>query len=164
MATLSSILSRETPWTEEPGGLQSMGSQTVGMTEHACSEGPLSGSQSTVNMFSLCPHMLEGVRRTLQVFKKLTAPILQTSLVAQIIKNPPGMQETWVGSLGWEDPLKKKKATHSSILAQRIPWTVQSLGSEFIIKQACLIKLQVYGVFFIFMGDEGNILQGCPHP
>ena len=44
MATLSSILSRETPWTEEPGGLQSMGSQTVGMTEHACSEGPLSGS------------------------------------------------------------------------------------------------------------------------
>ena len=39
------------------------------------------------------------------------------SLVAQLIKNPPAMQETWVPSLGWENPLKKGKATHSSILA-----------------------------------------------
>ena len=46
------------------------------------------------------------------------------SLVAQLIKNPPAMWETWVRSLGWEDPLKKGKATHSSILAWRIPWTV----------------------------------------
>ena len=46
------------------------------------------------------------------------------SLVAQLIKNPPAMQETWVQSLGWEDPLEKGKATHSSILAWRIPWTV----------------------------------------
>ena len=46
------------------------------------------------------------------------------SLVAQLVKNPPAMQETWVRSLGWEDPLKKGKATHSSILAWRIPWTV----------------------------------------
>ena len=46
------------------------------------------------------------------------------SLVAQLVKNPPGMQETWVQSLGWEDPLEKGKATHSSILAWRIPWTV----------------------------------------
>ena len=44
--------------------------------------------------------------------------------VAQLIKNPPGMQETWVCSLGWEDPLEKGKATHSSILAWRIPWTI----------------------------------------
>ena len=40
------------------------------------------------------------------------------------------MQETPVGSLGWEDPLEKGKATHSSVLAQRIPWTVQSTGSQ----------------------------------
>ena len=46
------------------------------------------------------------------------------SLVAQLVQNPPAVWETWVQSLGWEDPLKKGKATHSSILAWRIPWTV----------------------------------------
>ena len=46
------------------------------------------------------------------------------SLVAQLVKNPPAMQETWIRSLGWKDPLEKGKATHSSILAWRIPWTV----------------------------------------
>ena len=45
------------------------------------------------------------------------------SLVAQLVKNPPAVQETWVRSLGWEDRLEKGKATHSSILAWRIPWT-----------------------------------------
>ena len=44
--------------------------------------------------------------------------------VAQLVKNPPAMWETWVRSLGWEDPLEKGTATHSSILAWRIPWTV----------------------------------------
>ena len=43
------------------------------------------------------------------------------SLVAQMVKDLPAMQETWVQSLGWEDPLEKGKATHSSILAWRIP-------------------------------------------
>ena len=46
------------------------------------------------------------------------------SLVIQLVKNPPAMRETWVQSLAWEDPLEKGKATHSSILAWRIPWTV----------------------------------------
>ena len=46
------------------------------------------------------------------------------SLVALLVKNPPAMQETWVRSLGWGGPLEKGKATHSSILAWRIPWTV----------------------------------------
>ena len=46
------------------------------------------------------------------------------SLVALLVKNPPAMWETWVQSLGWEDPLEKGKATDSSILALRIPWTV----------------------------------------
>ena len=45
-------------------------------------------------------------------------------LLAQLVKNVPAMRETWVQSLGWEDPLEKGKATHSSILAWRIPWTV----------------------------------------
>ena len=45
------------------------------------------------------------------------------SLVAQLVKNQPEMWETLVRSLGWEDPLEKEKATHSTILAWRIPWT-----------------------------------------
>ena len=46
------------------------------------------------------------------------------SFVAQLVNNPPAMRETWVQSLGWEDPLEKGKATHWSILAWRILWTV----------------------------------------
>ena len=46
------------------------------------------------------------------------------SLVAQLVKKPPAVQETWVRSLGWEDPLEKETAPHSSILAWRIPWTL----------------------------------------
>ena len=49
---------------------------------------------------------------------------LVASLVAQLVKNPPAMWETWVRSLGWEDPLEMGTATQSSILAWRIPWTV----------------------------------------
>ena len=48
----------------------------------------------------------------------------QASLVAQLVRNPPTMQETQVRSLGWEDPLEKERATHSSVLAWRIPRTV----------------------------------------
>ena len=44
--------------------------------------------------------------------------------MAQLVKNPPARQETWVRSLGWEDLLDKGKATHPSILAWRIPWIV----------------------------------------
>ena len=50
--------------------------------------------------------------------------------MAQLVKNSSTMQETWVLSLGWEDPLEKGVATHSSILAWRIPWTVKSMGSQ----------------------------------
>ena len=60
---------------------------------------------------------------------------IYASLVAQTIKNPPAMQETQVQSLGWEDPLEKGIATHSSIFAWRIPWTeepggLQSMGLQ----------------------------------
>jgi len=47
---------------------------------------------------------------------------------AQMVKNLPAIQETWVRSLGWEDPLEKGRATHSSILAWRIPWTEEPGG------------------------------------
>ena len=57
------------------------------------------------------------------------------SLVAQTVKNPPAMLETWIPSLGWEDLLEEGMATHSSVLAWRIPWTevpsgLRSMGSE----------------------------------
>ena len=54
----------------------------------------------------------------------------RASLVAQLVKILPALQETWVRSLGWEDPLEEGMATHSSILAWRIPGTVQSMGSQ----------------------------------
>ena len=51
------------------------------------------------------------------------------------VKNPPAMQETWIGSLNWEDPLEEEMSTHSSILAWKIPWTeepggLQSMGLQ----------------------------------
>ena len=52
--------------------------------------------------------------------------------MAQLVKNLPAMQETWLQSLGWEDALGKGKAAHSSILACRVPWTVQSMGSQIV--------------------------------
>ena len=58
--------------------------------------------------------------------------------MAQMVKNLPAVQETWVRSLGQEDPLEKSMATHSSILAWRIPWSeelggLQSMGSRRVI-------------------------------
>ena len=55
---------------------------------------------------------------------------VEASPVVQMIKNLPAMQETWVRSLGWEDLLEKGMATHSSILAWRIPWTEEPGGLE----------------------------------
>ena len=55
--------------------------------------------------------------------------------MAQLVENPPAKQETWVPSLGWEDPQENEMANHSSILAWEIPWTeesgeLQSMGSQ----------------------------------
>ena len=52
------------------------------------------------------------------------------SLVTQLVKNLPAVWEIWAWSLGWEDPLEKGKATHSSNLAWRIPWIIQFMGSQ----------------------------------
>ena len=65
----------------------------------------------------------------------LAKAVAGASLVAQLVKNLPAMQETWVQFLGWEDTLEKEMATHSSIPAWRIPWTeetgrLQSMGSQ----------------------------------
>ena len=55
--------------------------------------------------------------------------------MTQLVKNPPAMRETWVGSLGWEDPLEKGTATDSSILARRIPWTEEPGGLQSMVSQ-----------------------------
>ena len=63
----------------------------------------------------------------------LVAFVSYTSWASQVVwmvKNPPAMQETEVPSLGWEDPLEKGRATHSSILAWRIPWTEEPFGLQ----------------------------------
>ena len=105
MATHSSILAWRVSWTEEPGGLQSMGSQRV-------------GRGWVTDTFTFTFTVYPGA-----------------SLVAQMAKNLPAMQETQLWSLGGEDPLEKRMATHSSILAWEIPWLeesggLQSIGSQ----------------------------------
>ena len=64
------------------------------------------------------------------MFILLTLIFNNNKFVAQLVKNPPAMRKTWVQSLGWEDPLEKGKATHSNIVGWRIPWTVESIGSQ----------------------------------
>ena len=59
-------------------------------------------------------------------------PCFQTSLVAQMVKRLPTMWETWVQSLGQQDPLEKEMAAHSSTFAWRIPWTEEPGGLQFI--------------------------------
>ena len=54
----------------------------------------------------------------------------QTSMVTETVKNPPSMKETWVQSLGQEDPLEKGVATHSSVPAWEIPWTEEPGGLQ----------------------------------
>ena len=59
----------------------------------------------------------------------------------QTVKNLPAMQETWVRSLGWEDPLEKEMATHSNILAWRIPWTEEPCGLLSMVSQKSWTQL-----------------------
>ena len=64
----------------------------------------------------------------LLALNSILSPPSVPSVVAQMVKNLPAMQETWARSLGWEDPLEEGMATHSSILAWRIPWTKELVG------------------------------------
>ena len=61
---------------------------------------------------------------------KLFIYIIAISQVTQSVKNLSAMQETWVGPLGWEDPLEKEMATHSSIFAQKMPWAEEPGGLQ----------------------------------
>ena len=106
MATHSSVLAWRIPGTGEPGRLLAMGSHRVG---HDWSD--------------------------LAAAAAAAAVVNRVSLVAQTVKKPSAMWKPWVRSLGGEDPLEEGKATHSSILAWRNPWTeepggLQSIGSQ----------------------------------
>ena len=72
------------------------------------------------------------------------------SRLAQLVKNQPEIQETWVQSLGWEDALEKGKATHSSI-PWRIPWTVQSMGSQRVRHDWVTFDLSLFHSFYSFI-------------
>ena len=82
---------------------------------------------SSVGKESACnagdPSLIPGLGRSAGEGTGYPLQYSWASLVGQLVKNPPAMWETWVQSLGWEDPLAKGKATHSSILAWRIPRT-----------------------------------------
>ena len=82
--------------------------------------------------FQLCCWQASGTERELPVWqevgKEWVTVTHQTSLVVQTVKNLPAMQETWVRSLGQEDPLEKEMATHSNSLAWRISWTEEPGG------------------------------------
>ena len=76
-----------------------------------------------------------GQKKVVFILLKFQYPFTWASLVAQRLKRLPPMRETWVRSLGWEDSLEKEMATHSNILAWRIPWTeepggLQSMGLQ----------------------------------
>ena len=115
MATHFSTHAWKIPWMEEPSRLQPIVSQ---------SQTPLSNFTFTFTRPTPIIHIVTGLELTVE----------RSSLVAQRLKRLPAMLETWVWSLGPEDPLEKKMATHSSILAWRIPWMEEPAG------------LQVHGV------------------
>ena len=77
---------------------------------------------STVNPPVSCSETLHRIQGPGNTFLKINISPMRTSLVAQMVKRLPTMRETQVQSLGWEDPLEKEMATHSSILVRKIPW------------------------------------------
>ena len=78
---------------------------------------------STVNPPVSCSETLHRIQGPGNTFLKINISPMRTSLVAQMVKNMPAVQESWVQFLGQEDTLEKGMATHSSILAWKISWT-----------------------------------------
>ena len=88
--------------------------------------------------------------------------------MAQLVKNPPAMQKTQVQYLGWEDPLEKGKATHPSIPAWRILWTVQSTESQRVghdwLTFISLYKIIIYNIEFVYQNSAMDIrISLCMH-
>ena len=127
IAIHSCILAWRIPGSEEPGGLQSMGSQRVGHdwatnTQRALSRAPCAIQLVLISYLFIHSINSDGVYQ-----------------MVLMVKNPPANAENWketsVWSLGQEDPLEDDMATHSSILAWRIPWTEEPGGLQSIALQ-----------------------------
>ena len=98
-----------------------------------------------------------GTSSETQYYAKLqTRCKTRASLVVQIVKNPPAMQETQVQSLVWEDFLEKEMATHSSVFAWEIPWTEESGGLQTMGSQKSWTQLSTYTTALI---QDGLILR-----
>ena len=106
------------------------------------------GKESTCNAGD--PSSIPGLGRSPEEGIGYPPQYSWASLVAQLVKNPHAIWETWVQSLGWEDPLKKGKATHSSILAWRSPWGHKELDTS---KRLSLFHVRVIGL------KEKNIMK-----
>ena len=120
--------------------------------------------KATSMLFSLSP-----------VFWVWLCPQPGASQMAQMVKNAPAMQETWVQSPGGEDPLKKGMATHSSILTWRIPWTeepgrLQSMGSQTVehnfqirkgVHQGCILSPCLFNLYSEFSSVAQSCLTLC---
>ena len=101
----------------------------------------------------------------------LICNFLLTSLVAQTVKCLSTMQETWVRSLGWEDPLEKEMAIHSRTIAWKIPWTeepgrLQSMGSQraghdWATSLHSLNDLMMLSIFHVLVGHVYSFLEKC---
>ena len=85
---------------------------------------------SHVHQWACSSHLLGDAGLPFPIFIYHACIVCGASLVAQRIKPLPAVWETWVQSLGWEDPLEKEMALHSSILAWKIPWTEEPGGLQ----------------------------------
>ena len=142
--------------------------------------GPLC-NQSQIILLWVC-HILPAVSglidsETKQI-KTFHHPIQWTSLVAQKVKNPPAMRETWVQSLDWDDPLEEAIATHSSILAWRIPMDrglqcmgLQRVGHDWVTKHctapsgsqgSLILLITFFHTFLYFFSYFYGIFFTCP--
>ena len=77
--------------------------------------------------------------------------------MSQLVKNLPATWKTWVRSLAWEDPLEKGKATHSSTLAWRIPWTIQSMRLQSDTTKRLSLSLSLLGSFIVVVEKQYDI-------
>ena len=122
MAAHSRILAWKIPWTEEPGRLQSLGSQRVGLSRRE-KHFPLyiSFPLPYLQIWILQEWEFSLLQKCMTSRKEVR--LKGASLVAQMVKNPPAMLETGIPSISWDNTLEKGMATHSSILARRMPCT-----------------------------------------
>ena len=111
-----------------PPGSSIHGILQVSKLERVAMPSSRESSQPTDRNFVSLASRFFIISDTLEALKRIY--LMYNTYLAQMVKNPPAMWEAWVRSLGWEDPLERGEATHSCILAWKIPCTVQSVGQQ----------------------------------